>query len=417
MPRRVAQFIVFSAATSLAYRQHPKGGAACHTDWDCTLAGGCEGGVCVCDAAFTGANCTYFDMLPTPGAAYNQTNASSWGGRVNFDPVDAQWHLHASEFENGCGIDEWEPSSTIVHATSATMWGPYVRQGVVAPAFSHNAEARRLPDGTWLLVQIGNGSVPARWNGTVADCRDTGNGTTGWPTTRLPPAPLPGWQQTGTSLAPGPAGPFLPYNLTPWGNTQGVGGGCVAPTWNGSWIATAGGGGMGTMDIAPGPAGPWTHLPSHVLPTSMKTNFSGDEDPDIFMTARGYFHIVMHSYGWPCITGATWWADGNNNTGGCGAHWYSADGRDWMWSSTVLYNSTVVFADGTVRNYGRERPKVIMDQTATFPVAIMNGVAQHCCGNEGPVTDDHTFTLIVPLATPTPAPQAQRPPSQIVSVQ
>jgi len=101
------------------------------------------------------------------------------------------------------------------------------------------------------------------------------------------------------------------------------------------------------------------------------------------MTARGYFHLVVHSWGWPCDTGAVWWADGNNNTGGCGAHWYSADGRHWQWSATVLDNSTVLFADGTVRDYGRERPKVIMDPTATFPIALMNGAAQHCRGNVG----------------------------------
>jgi hypothetical protein len=63
----------------------------------------------------------------------------------------------------------------------------------------------------------------------------------------------------------------------------------------------------------------------------------------------------------------------------------------------------VVFADGRVANYGRERPKVIMDPaTRAFPIALMNGAAEHCCGNTGPELDDHTFTLIVTLATPVP---------------
>lgn len=401
-------------APAAAYRPHPKGGAPCATDWDCALGGGCIDAACVCDAAFTGANCTYFDLLPTPGAAYNQSNASSWGGRAVYDEGGAQWHLHVSEMANGCGLDEWEPGSTIVHATSPTLWGPYARSALVAPAFSHNAESARLPDGSWLLAQVGDGTVGARWNGTVADCRATANGTTPRSPPRLPPAPLPGWVPWGVHRSTaGPGGPFAPFNFSGgFANADQVGGFSIKQTANGSWVATAGGGGMGCLATAGDVFGAWTRWPCRrVAPASLKQDWVGDEDPDVFLSQRGYYHLVVHSWGWPCNESAThtWWSDGNTNAGGCGAHWYSADAVTWTWSATVLYNSTVVFTDGRVRDFGRERPKVIMDPaTRAFPIALMNGAAEHCCGNEGPSLDDKTFTLIVPLATPSPAPRRQQ---------
>ena len=131
----------------------------------------------------------------------------------------------------------------------------------------------------------------------------------------------------------------------------------------------------------------------------------------MFLSQRGYYHLVVHSWGWPCNESAThtWWSDGNTNAGGCGAQWYSAAAVTWTWSATVLYNSTVVFTDGRVGNFGRERPKVVTDPaTRAFPIALMNGAAEHCCGNEGLSLDDKTFTLIVPLATPSPTPRQQK---------
>jgi len=321
--------------------------------------------------------------------------------------------LHVSEIANGCGLDEWEPGSTIAHATSPTLLGPYTRRGLVAPAFSHNAESALLPDGSWLLAQVGDGTVPARWNGTVADCRATRNGTTPASPPRVAPEALPGWAPWGVHRSTaGPGGPFHPFNFSGgFANDDQIGGFSIKQTFNGSWIATAGGGGMGCVSTAADWRGDWRALPCRrVAPGSWKKNFTADEDPDVFQTARGYYHLVVHNWGFPCQESAnlTWWSDGNTNAGGCGAHWYSADGSEWTFSATVLYNSTVVFEDGTVRNFGRERPKVIMDPaTRAFPVALMNGAAVHCCGNEGPGLDDKTFTLIVPLATPAPAPRAK----------
>jgi hypothetical protein len=408
LSRAVLLYSVLLSPCVSSYRPHPKGGAECKTDWDCTLGGGCEGGVCICDAAFTGANCTYFDMLPTPGAAYNQSNSSSWGGRANYCPEDSLWHMHVSEMGYGCGLDDWEPGSTIVHATSATLWGPYTRSSVVAPAFSHNAEAWRMPDGSWVLGQVGSGDLDPKYNGTVKDCRSTGNGTTPRNPPMIPPQTLPGWVPWGVHRSTtGPGGPFLPFNFSGgWHNSPQIGGWSIKQTWNGSWVSTAGGGGMGTLSTAADWRGNWTTHPKRVLPASLKPNFTADEDPDIFVTARGYYHLVVHNWGWPCQESGnySWWSDGNTNTGGCGAHWYSANGEDWMWSPTVLYNSTIVFTDGSVRDFGRERPKVIMDPTHTFPIALMNGVAEHCCGNVGPELDDKTSTMIVPLVTPKPVP-------------
>jgi hypothetical protein len=59
-----------------------KGGGRCDVDDDCQLNGVCSAGSCACDPAWTGPLCTFFDVLPVQAAAFNRSNASSWGGSV-----------------------------------------------------------------------------------------------------------------------------------------------------------------------------------------------------------------------------------------------------------------------------------------------------------------------------------------------
>ena len=94
-----------------------RGGAPCKSDSDCQLNGVCTKRACACDAAWTGANCSYLFSLPTKGAAFpaavgskttgaDSGSTSSWGGR----PVlgsDGIWHLFVATFAASCGIDVW----------------------------------------------------------------------------------------------------------------------------------------------------------------------------------------------------------------------------------------------------------------------------------------------------------------------
>lgn len=104
----------------------------------------------------------------------------------------------------------------------------------------------------------------------------------------------------------------------------------------------------------------------------------------------------------PCRLGtATPFTDGSNTGGGCGGHAFSRDGFNWTYSPVVAYNSSLVWADGRVVDYGRERPKMFLDGFGN-PWVLYNAMADTCCGNVGPLNDDHTWTGAVPLPTPAP---------------
>ena len=162
------------------------------------------------------------------------------------------------------------------------------------------------------------------------------------------------------------------------------------------------------------------------------------EDPEIYQDIRGNWHMLTHNIQ-PCRLGtATPFTDGSNTGGGCGGHAFSRDGANWTYSPVVAYNSSgeaaalrggtrgsraaaaspssssasrsppaVVWADGRVVDYGRERPKMLLDGFGN-PWVLYNGMADHCCGNVGPRGDDHTWTGAVPLPLPPSSDEAGR---------
>eukprot|EP01045_Picozoa_sp_COSAG04_P015378 COSAG04_NODE_1211_length_7719_cov_2.630232_8_plen_437_part_00 len=72
----------------------------CRSDEDCQLAGQCQRstGVCACDAAWTGVNCSQLALQPAPAQpAFKRATSSSWGGSVVQDR-DGLFHMFASEF-------------------------------------------------------------------------------------------------------------------------------------------------------------------------------------------------------------------------------------------------------------------------------------------------------------------------------
>ena len=152
---------------------------ACSVDDDCSLNGVCRTGTstCECDSGWTGVDCGVLDLLPTAvGSGFNNNNASdtpsSWGGKPVFD--GGKWHLYASEFVQGCGLNDWSPNSRVVRAESSSLFGPFVFAEEVLPTFHHNPSVVRAPDGRWLLTVIGR------------DCNNTVNCSDGKPH----PAPI-----------------------------------------------------------------------------------------------------------------------------------------------------------------------------------------------------------------------------------
>lgn len=109
----------------------PHGGGACTDARDCALGGECVGNLCVCDAWWTGENCTLLNLQRprfgresgTCGAAYD--GYYSWGGRALYDLVSDSFHLFASFMCRHATLSEWTTVSSSAHFVSDVVDGPY----------------------------------------------------------------------------------------------------------------------------------------------------------------------------------------------------------------------------------------------------------------------------------------------------
>ena len=190
----------------------------CTGDMNCSLNGRCQNGACACDPGWRGVDCGVLNLGPVPdrpkvgsGQIYPlpMANTSSWGGGVVFR--DGKYHLYVSEMANHCGLKTWQTNSFIRHAAADAVDGPYVPQGTVVRAWSHNAMPWVTPDGYIAVWHIGNGVLPSGRNLTTGCV----NGTT-------PVHPSNPRAISTTSLAPvhqipyssSPNGPWKMMNLT-----------------------------------------------------------------------------------------------------------------------------------------------------------------------------------------------------------
>ena len=81
---------------------------------------------------------------------------TSWGGSVLRDDDGKLW-MFAAEMANRCTLGQWTSNSQVVTAVSDSPEGPYVRQAIAIPPWSHNPDAVRAPDGTWVIFTLGPG--------------------------------------------------------------------------------------------------------------------------------------------------------------------------------------------------------------------------------------------------------------------
>ena len=148
----------------------------CTTDEDCSLNGVCTSGACHCDPGWTtlpfgGPWCGFLDFLPSPiskcgpacafhgGEGGVDMATTSWGGSVigPSQNADAKYWMFAAEMAQHCTLGEWTTNSQVVTAVSDTPLGPFVRQAMAIPPWSHNPEAIRAADGTYVIFTLGPG--------------------------------------------------------------------------------------------------------------------------------------------------------------------------------------------------------------------------------------------------------------------
>lgn len=167
---RHALLLLFVAAVCCAAR--PAAApcvATCSADSDCSYNGVCSGGACACDPGWVGTCCGQLDFVPlafsSSRGGYRHPLTSTWGGNIITTDSGASYHMWIAEMApNGtggdpgagsCGLTTWGSNSQITHVTSAAPGGPYERQEVAVPVWSHNPLVRAMPDGTLVLWHIG----------------------------------------------------------------------------------------------------------------------------------------------------------------------------------------------------------------------------------------------------------------------
>ncbi|KAF7537432.1 hypothetical protein G7054_g3743 [Neopestalotiopsis clavispora] len=345
---------------------------ACTTDEDCSLNGVCDSGSCSCDAGWKSEDCGELDLYPAKrGSGYNYTDYvgadfynvtgagnSSWCGEITQDRNNkTHFHMIASQFSHGCGLNRWKPFSTVIRASSTRgPAGPYIWAQDVLPAWHHNptwfwSEA----DQKYLLYSIGDDvNLPTTCqaetllnNVSVTTSTDLVH----WDTPKrlftgkTNPAAMPLYSAINhtSEILLALEDNFIyradnytaPYELV------------YTPTWN-------------VSNYSPR----WT------------------EDPFLWRDKRGFFHILAHY-----MIDITERGEKGPHVG---VHLFARNYTGpWTFREKAAYNTTVQFTDGTSINYyRRERPKVFFDEDGT-PLYLVNGVAEE--------DSRASYTIVVPI--------------------
>eukprot|EP01043_Picozoa_sp_COSAG02_P010489 COSAG02_NODE_369_length_23680_cov_36.650609_10_plen_608_part_00 len=342
-----------------------------------------------------------------PNGGYRTSSGAkffSWGGAVVEDSA-GEFHLYASEWTRGCGLEYWTPNSRVVRATASNVDGPYVFAQEVLPTFYTNPQLVSLPNGQLLLYVIGQ---PCN---KTADCTNS---------THPPSKPFHytcryhNDMQSGISLfssGTGPLGPWRSHGMILNGSGSANGGGFNNSRTNptalvepdGSILLNFRGGSKGYRAefLGSARASSWAdsyHVtsPKPLLPENL-------EDPFVYKDCRGGYHMLAHSIG--------------RSSHGVGVHMHSADGKTWiMGTPAVAYTTEVAWSDGTTSMLERrERPVLVFKKNHTsgcnwIPIALINGALNRTqnASSSSPSEEDvevsdfkntPTFTLIQPVVS------------------
>ncbi len=376
--------------------------SSCNSDWDCSLNGVCQGGVCKCDPAWDdGLNCSKLQSLavtvPTapscnqPGCAYHgdpsANTSTTWGGSV-LKGHDGKYHMYVSEMANHCGLGDWRTNSFIAHAVADTPLGPFTRSDTAVPVWSvcPEVDILKTDNETLYLMYIMGDGTPI---GNISSCTSKEHSQlreTSYDEKESLSDTVDGNQTITIHSSTSPYGPWtrteaLMLNIPPLGNW--------CPTVNILANGTVRLMFLNAGDIIQimqadhwrGPYYLMTPVGKAVTSCSVYRFKWCVEGEFLYQDARGNWHALFHMFDYPNHTKPLW----------CGGHSFSRDGLVWSNASQAYNNSIHVSypnqSSGFIWALRRERPKLLFDQNG-IPTHIYNGVDMPGLG---------TYTMVTPL--------------------
>ncbi|GAB5360277.1 hypothetical protein AAMO2058_000614100 [Amorphochlora amoebiformis] len=376
-------------------------GLSCKTKHDCFYNGECIQGECHCVPYFTGPRCGKFNFSPADKSLGEGLKSldkkglqrSSWGGSVLLAD-DGKYHMWAAEMTNEAGIKTWITNSQVVHAVADDPERPFEfkRKEVVWDVFAHEPTVSRAPTGEFVMffsTSYGEKGIPC----TGKQCFGY-NGTSD--------ESCPNDQQcfidepllTRMSYAKDPNGPWSTPKALPDPGKGDTNMACYIH--NDSSILCAARPTIGMYRHHD-----WKDIENYenFIPDTSAILPNGEiwgEDPMLWMSHDGVYHMVTHGGGWDCPFGF---------------HYYSLDGYKWYGDCSVRVYEHIVEQkfDKPLNLSRRERPHVIYGQDGHTPIALTNGVTSNwpCTfvpkpepGTNGTYIlcpKDYCYTLIQPL--------------------
>jgi hypothetical protein len=356
--------------------------SACATDFDCSLNGVCDAGVCTCDSPWSGTACETLLFAVTPASGKDlwtgNTSLNTWNGPIVHSP-DGMYHLYDPVYDHE---SLWNVIYT-AHGIASDPTGPYDWSSRA------NISVAAINPAALVFTNSTTGStVYSVWIGGVI------------------------------LLAASADGPFVPSPYTyPGGD-----GSNPAPVFhNGTFFLTN----QGTTEIWSTPSldKPWTQYATITHPPNLPYTV---EDPVMWIDPRGNWHVRTWLAGRPFVTPHPLPSHSprrvppqiinhayntaqtmNCSTSHVSSHFFSTDTVTWGHSDQP-YGHTVVFDDGTWHSYCTlERPNLVFSDAGL--ITHLNVAVDLVTGNEGCAArgkgcvdckyDDHAGTLIIALGS------------------
>lgn len=134
----------------------------CESELDCVLNGDCINGRCVCDPGFTGPNCYQLDVMPSNDPdieGFRHPDYPAWGGRSIYDK--GKWHWVGTYIVNACDLWSYPTNSAFMRAEADHPMGPFEFKQQLLPPFFHGAHVTRGFNGEFHI--FGDGRImPSR---------------------------------------------------------------------------------------------------------------------------------------------------------------------------------------------------------------------------------------------------------------